>query len=489
MSLLPARPRLAHLALAAASLALVAGSAAGAAAAQRPATSAAALTRLSTDPYANSGAEHATEVEPDIYAHGSTIVAVFQTGRFSGGGSDDTGWATSTDGGATWQHGFLPGITTHQNGGVWQRVSDPAVAYDPKLGVWLASGLTLSSPANAFGVSISRSTDGLTWAKPVMAANSGGAGFDKEWVTCDTTPASPHYGNCYLEWDNTSNGDQVLMSTSTNGGATWSAPSSPADQPLGLAGQPLVQPSGTVVVPFYTNGGAIRSFTSTNGGASWNASVPVATTQVHADGGGIRSSALPSAQEDGAGKVFVAWQDCRFRAGCSGNDIVYSTSSSGSKWSAVQRVPIDPVTSTADHFIPGFGVDPATSGSSAHIGLYYYFYPQAKCSFSTCKLEAGFISSADGGSTWSAPTALAGMSLNHVAQAGGAFVGDYIGSAFAAGKAYSSFAVGVTPASGQKYDEGMYTFGGLAARGGQVANTAKPVSSSAPARPGIVSRH
>ena len=47
-----------------------------------------------------------------------------------------------------------------------------------------------------------------------------------------------------------------------------------------------------------------------------------------------------------------------------------------------------------DHFIPGFGVDPATSGSAAHIGLYYYFYPQASCSLSTCKLEAGFVSSA-----------------------------------------------------------------------------------------------
>ena len=181
MSLLQARPRLAHLALAAASLALAVGSSVAASAAQGlPArTAAAALTRLSADPYTNSGAEHATQVEPDIYAHGSTLVAVFQTGRFSGGGSDDTGWATSTDGGATWQHGFMPGITTHQNGGVWQRVSDPAVAYDPKLGIWLASGLTLSSPANSFGVSISRSTDGLTWQKPVMAGRpvrSGGPG-------------------------------------------------------------------------------------------------------------------------------------------------------------------------------------------------------------------------------------------------------------------------------------------------------------------------
>jgi nucleoid-associated protein YgaU len=479
-----ARPRAAYLALVAASVVLAAGSPAAAFAARgaaaRPArgagAAAAALTRLSADPYANAAAEHATEVEPDTYAHGSTIVSVFQTGRFSGGGSDDIGWATSADGGTSWQHGFLPGITVHQNGGVWQRVSDPAVAYDPKHAVWLASGLTITGPASQFGISVSRSADGVTWQNPVMVASSGRGGYDKDWITCDTTSTSPHYGNCYAEWDITSSNDQVVMSTSTDGGATWSAPSSPADVPHGLAGQPLVQPGGTVVVPFLTNGGAIRSFTSTNGGASWNASVPVAIPRVHTDGGGIRSSDLPSAQENGAGTVYVAWQDCRFRAGCSSNDIVYSDSANGTAWSAVQRVPIDPVTSTVDHFIPGFGVDPATAGAATRIGLYYYFYPQSACSFSTCKLKAGFISSANGGTSWSAPSTVAGpMSLSRVAQAGGAFVGDYIGSAFVSGHAFSSFAVGVTPSGGTRYDEGMYTVGGLAARGGPAVAGTRPV--------------
>jgi hypothetical protein len=449
------------------------------------------LTRLSADPYTNTGAEHATEVEPDIYAHGSTLVAVFQTGRFSGGGSDDTGWATSTDGGTSWQDGFLPGITKHQNRGLWQRVSDPAIAYDPKAGDWLASGLTITSASSPFGVAVSRSADGLTWQKPVMVATaSPSAGYDKDWITCDTTASSPFFGNCYAEWDITSSGDQVVMSTSTDGGATWSAPSSPADRPHGLGGQPLVQPNGTVVVPFLTDAGPIRSFTSTNGGASWNASVPVATPNVHIDAGRIRTTDLPSAQEDGAGKVYVAWEDCRFRSGCSTNDIVYTDSANGTAWSAVTRVPIDPVTSTVDHFTPGFGVDPDTSGGTAHIGLYYYFYPKAKCSVSTCQLEAGFISSASGDASWSAPVTVGGpMSLSQVAQAGGAFIGDYIGSAFVSGHAYSSFAVGVTPTNGQTYDEGMYTAGGLAATGGTVINTARRVySGPAPAHAGAITR-
>src|SRR5436309_12363650 len=39
------------------------------------------LTKLSSDPYTNSTSQHATEVEPDTFAFGSTIVTAFQVGR------------------------------------------------------------------------------------------------------------------------------------------------------------------------------------------------------------------------------------------------------------------------------------------------------------------------------------------------------------------------------------------------------------------------
>ena len=94
--------------------------------------------------------------------------------------------------------------------------------------------------------------------------------------------------------------------------------------------------------------------------------------QFHTDAGGIRSGPLPSAAVDGAGTVWVVWEDCRFRAMCATNDLVYSTSTDGVNWSAVTRVPIDDTSSTADYFIPGIGIDPATTGSSAHVALHYY---------------------------------------------------------------------------------------------------------------------
>src|SRR5205823_3189027 len=67
--------------------------------------------QLSSDPYSTSTGQHQTEVEPDSYSYGSTIVATFQVGRYRDGGSSNIGWATSTDAGATWKNGFLPGTT------------------------------------------------------------------------------------------------------------------------------------------------------------------------------------------------------------------------------------------------------------------------------------------------------------------------------------------------------------------------------------------
>jgi hypothetical protein len=88
-----------------------------------------------------------------------------------------------------------------------------------------------------------------------------------------------------------------------------------------------VQPNGTVVVPILNAFGAtMLSFVSTNGGASWSISRVISNVRDHANSGGLRTSPLPSAEIDAAGNVYVAWQDCRFRRGCSSNDIVLSKS-------------------------------------------------------------------------------------------------------------------------------------------------------------------
>ena len=437
------------------------------------------LTRVSRDTFTNSTSQHQTEVEPDTFAFGSTIVSTFQVGRFFDGGASAIGFATSTNGGSTWTSGFLPGLTRFQGGGPFDRASDPAVAFDPRHNVWLISSLALSQAGGVHGVAVvtSRSTDGgLHWSSPVTTAT--GANLDKNWIACDTTSSSPFFGNCYTEFDDTTNGNRLKMSRSTNGGLNWGAALNTGDAASGLGGQPVVRPNGTVLVPFLSSSGQIRSFRSVDGGASWRATVLVSTVSDHAVAGGLRTEPLPSAEIDAAGTAYVVWQDCRFRSGCAANDIVMSKSTSETTWGPVTRVPIDTTTSTVDHFIPGIGVDRSTSGSSARLGLTYYFYPNRSCTAATCQLDVGFISSTNGGSSWSAATQLAGpMTLSWLANTSqGRMVGDYISTSIRNGaNAYPVIAVAFA-ASGSTFDEAMYVpTGGIAVTGGARRAVTGPV--------------
>src|SRR3954463_2347252 len=88
------------------------------------------LIQLSEDTFTNPSSQHATEVEPSAFSWGSTTVAAFQVARIHDGGGADIGFATTTDGGAHWTDGYLPGITIFQGNGLYQAASDAAVAYD-----------------------------------------------------------------------------------------------------------------------------------------------------------------------------------------------------------------------------------------------------------------------------------------------------------------------------------------------------------------------
>jgi hypothetical protein len=421
------------------------------------------LTRVSSDPYTNPTSQHATELEPDTFADHGTVVSAFQVGRFFSGGASDIGVVRSGDGGATWG---VPGFLhdTFNSGDAsspYERVSDASVAYDARHGVWIVSSIPILPNGIVPTVLFNRSTDdGRTWgpaiSMPPPVSNS--ISLDKNWTVCDNHPGSRGYGNCYTEFDNFGQGDLEYMSTSTDGGLTWSTPVSPAGNPKGLGGQPLVQPDGTVVVPFEALNGKIEAFSSDDRGATWGRVAVVDNVKSHANSGGLRTSPLPSAEIAADGTVYVAWQDCRFRAGCSANDIVFSKSSDGVNWSDTARIPIDSVSSGADHFIPGIAVDPATSGPDTHLALTYYFYPDASCTPATCVLQAGTISSPDGGASWGGnDTVGPSMTLAQIADTSqGRMVGDYISTSFLDGGNYTTVvAIGRAPTGRKAFKEDM----------------------------------
>ncbi len=253
----------------------------------------------------------------------------------------------------------------------------------------------------------------------------------------------------------------------------------------GLGGQPVVRPNGTVLVPYQSLNGQIRSFRSIDGGVSWRATVLVSAVSHHTVAGGLRSGFLPSAEIDAAGTAYVVWSDCRFRSGCPGNDIVLSKSTSETTWGAPIRIPIDATTSTVDHFVPGIGVDPSTSGATARIGVTYYFYPTANCTAATCRLSVGFISSVNGGTSWSAATQIAGpMNLSWIPDTSqGRMFGDYISTSVrSGGNAFPVVPIATAP-TGSTFNQAMFTpTGGLPVTGGANRASATP----APAAPAQV---
>src|SRR5919198_470588 len=109
-----------------------------------PAKAAVPLTRVSADPFTNTTSQHATEVEPDTFAYGSTVVAAYQVGRtFNAGAFADPS-------------------------SPYERVSDPSVAYDARHNTWMISSIPLLPNLVVPTIFVSLSTDGgATFGAPV----------------------------------------------------------------------------------------------------------------------------------------------------------------------------------------------------------------------------------------------------------------------------------------------------------------------------------
>ena len=445
------------------------------------------LLQISQDPYTDPSAQHATEVEPVMVANRETIVTAFQVGRFYGAGSDNIGWSTSTDGGKSWQGGFLSGTTTIV-GGAWPAVSLANLAYDNKHETYLLAMMPFDDQGNGRGVLVSRSSDGLNWSQPITAASSAGA--NGHWLACDNSAKSPYFGNCYdayLDYSSpVANVNNLVVSS--DGGVTWGPPVTSPDQLTGLVTSISIQPNGTVIV-FGRHGGpngdqqyAIRSL---DGGQTLEPTNDIAT--IFFDYPYMRADSNPRSAVDSHGRIYAVFPDCRFRSNCTDpvavngcryvtdntscptNDFVLTTSTDGINWSALKRIPIDAVTSSADYLISGLSAlsephDESDSpldedGSRTRLALAYYYVPNGKtCSPDTCLVSAGYITSDDGGASWHrAADVEAPMSQTWLVPTyAGPMVGGYISSVFVDGKPFGAFAIARPPAPTGLLNEAIY---------------------------------
>ena len=340
---------------------------------------------------------------------GSLAESIF----FGPGGLSFSGVALSTDQGRSFRDlGFVnPG-------------SNPAnfLLGDPVLGCAEVSTfhyaqifLTADTSGNPLAaVALSTSSDGgATWADPVATVSKDGLThfLDKEWMAVDPTNTSRLFVT-YTDFDLSGVCGPpaaiariaIELVRSTDGGATWSAPTvidevcSPASVPglFDQGSQVAVGPRGEVYVAweffqadFFTRDLRVRK--STNHGASFAPLVKVTDVIPVGNGGllqgGFRSGfefpTLAVDRSDTAthGNVYVAWNDGRnlqvpdFESanGVYGYADVLATRSSdgGATWSSPVRVNTNPEPLRSgrgsDQYQPGVAVD-----NTGEIGACWY---------------------------------------------------------------------------------------------------------------------
>jgi len=387
------------------------------------------LSQISVDTSGNPGSDtsvqHKTEVDPSQATFGSMIVTTFQDGEIADyNGASKVGWATSYDGGMTWRHGYIPGTSSYY----WVQV----VAFDLKHLTWLIIMVAQdmnpqdSNYLNPTEMQVSRSLDGIHWSTPIPVYGpiTYNGWVNRPWVACDNNVFSPHFGNCYIAWDDINFDTNVGtndVSVSSDGSLTWSAPTVSPDQCAGSVGGVAIQPNGNLFLIGVYGGCTVAnlySIESTDGGQTLQPTVDITAEQLAypVEGGVMRQDPFPSASVSIDGTIRVVTYDCRFRPNCATNDIVMTTSKDGVNWSPIVRVPIDPLDSGVDHFVAGIGapgfLDIIQGASPGALAVDYYYVPDAATcdptSAAGCQLYAGFISSQDGGKTWSNPTTVFG---------------------------------------------------------------------------------
>jgi hypothetical protein len=145
-----------------------------------------------------------TEVEPFVAVNPTNpdnLIGVFQQDRWNDGGAHGLVASRSTNGGASWTENFAAFSAcsggTGQN--AYERASDPWVTFDPNGNAYQIS-LSVSDQLETSAILVSKSTDGgATWGpSTTLIRDTSGINFnDKESITAD--PTRPGY--VYAVWD------------------------------------------------------------------------------------------------------------------------------------------------------------------------------------------------------------------------------------------------------------------------------------------------
>jgi hypothetical protein len=438
------------------------------------------------------GSEPDTLVEPDVAVSPvdpRVAVAAAHDGRYPNGGAVGISYAWTADGGRTWQHRPLPGVTSATGGeATWARATDPVVAFDHQGRAYVSTLLFNLGCDSA--VAVSRSTDGgRTFGAPVLAHRSADCAEqdDKNWLVVDTSADSPHRGRLYQFWTpfltdmfGSPDGSPQAVIWSDDHGETWSRPVAVSPPHANTQNsQAMVLPDGTVVDAYVDFGAtsieegageglarlpeaaqARRQRVRPGGPRATVEPPPMLVTRISRDGGrtwtdgGLISSTLgegpvgircclPSATVDPVtGRMYAAW------VGMDPRELLVSTSTDGGSWSSPRRVnrgsgDAQAVNVDVSAYGGTLGVTYGLTNPDINRGRYAHQY---------------VATSRDHGAIFS-PAVVLGPRIDYAyaAQAGGIFPGDYIGSAMRGDRMYAVWCVSSNPhRAGARFHQVVY---------------------------------
>jgi hypothetical protein len=282
----------------------------------------------------------------------------------------------STDSGKTFTGVSLPLPPSRTNNG-FDFGSDPGIAFDSNGNAYYSYIVVFFSSGGAINgteMAVAHSTDsGATWTATYFNPQTGNGQFnDKPMIAVDT--GSAHHNRVYVAWDNATgssssdkNGNNVLLSYSDDGGATFSAPVSVSGPFTGKTGgigaDPYVTANGTLHVAWQDDAhGTIADAASTDGGLTFAAPHTIASVNGFAF--------APAAQASRGALVYPSCGSyrtalyCSYMNGSGASTTVYVAKSTdgGATWTS-QAAPAG-----GDQFNQWLAVDP----SNGSVNVSYY---------------------------------------------------------------------------------------------------------------------
>jgi hypothetical protein len=381
-----------------------------------------------------------TQIEPSIAVNPNNplnAVAAYQEGRIDSGGDATNGFATTFDGGATWIHGELPGLTNYgagtalDQGGYFDRGSDAVVAFGPGNTVYANSlifdVMSENGLRSGMAVNVSRN-GGRTWSPPVIFQDDDIGGLnDKNWIVVDNSDAPGHHkGRVYVVWDRVAPVVYNYCDHDCEQLKNW-LPDLQTLDPLvwpgqGLGAYPVIMKSGALGIAMTSIARAIPTrqqdepdvntdnqvfiVAPAAGMTPWPAPlaflppVQIASNQSKGETAQRASGGIPATAADPTSStVYHVWDDGRFKTDGK-NDVVMSKSTDeGLTWSSPVRISGGTATDKVNRYNAAVAV-----GDDGHVHVMWRQRDESgSAPLFTDVIDTFYSESSDGGATWSAP--------------------------------------------------------------------------------------